>query len=135
MSSSEGKRSVVLFDLDGTISDSERSILTAVRGAFVAHGIPPLTAEQERTILGPPFYEVLPPFIGDVPVLDVIASYRKIYVEDGAMYDTEVFVGMANLVESAAAAHRATSSRKMSGSVWRWAGLPSSESSRVTATN
>jgi phosphoglycolate phosphatase len=101
------RRGVVLFDLDGTISDSERSILAAIRGAFAAHGIPALSPEQERTILGPPFYEVLPPFIGDVPVLAVIASYREIYVDGGGMFDTEVFAGVADLVVAVAeAGHR-----------------------------
>jgi phosphoglycolate phosphatase len=97
---------VVLFDLDGTISDSAGSILTALRAAFAELGIPPLSAEDERTILGPPFYEVLPPFIGDVDVHDVIAAYRARYVGAGGMFDTEIFPGVGELIASIAASGR-----------------------------
>jgi phosphoglycolate phosphatase len=95
--------SVVLFDLDGTISDSARSILSALRGAFAELGIPPLTAEDERTILGPPFHEVLPPYIGEHDVHEVISAYRDRYVSAGGMFDTDVFPGVADVIAAAAA--------------------------------
>jgi phosphoglycolate phosphatase len=98
--------SVVLFDLDGTISDSARSILTALRAAFAELGIPPLSAEDERTILGPPFYEVLPPYIGATDVHDVIAAYRAHYVGEAGMFDTEVFPGVGELITTLAATGR-----------------------------
>ena len=56
--------SIVLFDLDGTLSDSAPGILAALRHAFAVNGLPPLDPHTERLLLGPPFYESLPPLIG-----------------------------------------------------------------------
>lgn len=93
---------VVLFDLDGTVSDSAPGILAALRHAFDAHQIPWLDADGERQILGPPFYESLPPLIGDVPLASVIDAYREHYGA-GAMYRTAVFEGVADVVSDLAA--------------------------------
>ena len=90
--------SVVLFDLDGTLSDSAPGILAALRYAFAANGIEPLDAHTERTLLGPPFYESLPPLIGPEKVPAVIAAYRQQYGE-GGMFDTKVYDGIADVVE------------------------------------
>jgi phosphoglycolate phosphatase len=86
----------VLFDLDGTLSDSAPGILAALRHAFDVHGIPRLDAHGERAILGPPFYESLPPIVGPDRVGPVIDTYRARY--DTTMYDTAAYPGMRELV-------------------------------------
>jgi phosphoglycolate phosphatase len=91
-----GVPDVVLFDLDGTISDSQRGILAALRHAFATHGVPPMDAATERTILGPPFYESLPPLIADVPLADVIEAYRTHY--SSTMFDTDIYAGVGELI-------------------------------------
>lgn len=84
----------VLFDLDGTLSDSAPGILSSLRYAFAANGLPPLDAHTERVLLGPPFYESLPPLIGgEANLAAVINSYRAKY-RDGGMYDTSVYPGI-----------------------------------------
>jgi phosphoglycolate phosphatase len=88
----------VLFDLDGTLSDSAPGILAALRHAFVTAGVAPLDAQTERAILGPPFYESLPPLIGAEAVGPVIAAYREFYGSHG-MYDTSAFPGVNELVQ------------------------------------
>jgi phosphoglycolate phosphatase len=91
--------SVVLFDLDGTLSDSAPGILAALRYAFAANGLEPLDAHTERTLLGPPFYESLPPLIGGEEKLPaVIAAYRERYGQ-GGMFDTTVYDGVGEVVE------------------------------------
>ena len=90
---------VVLFDLDGTVSDSAPGILASLRHAFWVNGLPPLDLEVERAILGPPFYESLPPLIGDVPLASVIAAYRAHY-GGGAMFDTAVYDGIVGLLDA-----------------------------------
>jgi phosphoglycolate phosphatase len=90
---------VVLFDLDGTLSDSAPGILAALRYAFAANGLEPLDAHTERTLLGPPFYESLPPLIGGEEKLPaVIAAYRERYGQ-GGMFDTTVYDGVGEVVE------------------------------------
>lgn len=90
-------RATVLFDLDGTLSDSARGILAALRHAFAVHSLPPLDPATEQAILGPPFYESLPPLLGDVPLESIIAAYREHYGA-GGMFDTVAFDGVADLV-------------------------------------
>ena len=92
--------SVVLFDLDGTLSDSASGILASLRYAFAANGLEPLDAHTERTLLGPPFAESLPPLIGGTERLDdVVAAYRQQYVDGGGMYDTAAYDGVRDVLE------------------------------------
>jgi phosphoglycolate phosphatase len=89
----------VLFDLDGTLSDSAPGILAALRYAFAANGLEPLDAHAERDLLGPPFYESLPPLIGGEENLPaVIDAYRRHY-GDGGMFHTSPYPGIADVVE------------------------------------
>jgi phosphoglycolate phosphatase len=89
----------ILFDLDGTLSDSARGILGSLGHAFAVHGLPAMDETAARTVLGPPFYESLPPLIGDVPLTSIIATYREHYQAQG-MFDTTVFPGVGELIES-----------------------------------
>lgn len=102
---SGGDRSplLVMFDLDGTISDSASGILAALRHAFQVNGLSALDPRTERAILGPPFYESLPPLIGAAPLPDVIASYRDYYARSG-MFDTSCYAGVPTLLDRLRAA-------------------------------
>jgi phosphoglycolate phosphatase len=89
---------VVLFDLDGTLSDSAPGILGALRHAFAVNGLPPLDPTTERVLLGPPFYESLPPLIGGEEKLPaVIDAYRERYGAEG-MYDTSAYDGVRDVL-------------------------------------
>ena len=59
----------VLLDLDGTISDSSAGIGRSLEHAFVSCGYPAPTAEQIRSLIGPPF-EMTLPTVG-IPATDV----------------------------------------------------------------
>ncbi len=88
----------MLFDLDGTLSDSAPGILAALRHAFAVNGLPPLDAQTERAILGPPFYESLPALIGGAQRLPaVIAAYREKYGA-GGLFDTSVYDGVRDVL-------------------------------------
>ena len=96
----------VLFDLDGTLSDSAPGIVAALRHAFAVNGLPPMDAATEREILGPPFYESLPPLIGADRLPDVIAAYREHYGDTsngGGMFDTIAYPGVGELLAGLAA--------------------------------
>lgn len=95
----------VIFDLDGTMSDSAPGILAALRHAFAVHGLPPLDEHTEQALFGPPFYESLPPLIGGEDLLwPVIASYRQHYVDGGGMYETTAYDGIGDVLAAAHAA-------------------------------
>jgi phosphoglycolate phosphatase len=89
---------IVLFDLDGTLSDSAPGILAALRHAFEVTGLPPLDPVTEQRLLGPPFYESLPPLIGGTELLPaVITAYRECY-GSGGMFDTSLYAGMRDVL-------------------------------------
>ena len=87
---------VLLIDLDGTLSDSAPGILSSLRRAFVDVGVPPLDERTELSLLGPPFYESLPPLVGADHVPAIIDAYRKYY--NTAMFDTKIYDGMVDVL-------------------------------------
>jgi phosphoglycolate phosphatase len=91
----------VLFDLDGTLVDSGPSIVAALRKAFAAEGVPALRPEAERSLVGPPFHQNLPPLIGDATDR-VVRTYRRIYVTDGFAFQAQVYPGIVALLDGLA---------------------------------
>jgi phosphoglycolate phosphatase len=87
----------MLFDLDGTLSDSAPGILASLRYAFRVNGVEALSPEQERELLGPPFNQSLPPIVGADRLTSVIDAYREYYGSRG-MFDTVAFDGIADVV-------------------------------------
>jgi phosphoglycolate phosphatase len=94
----------MLFDLDGTISDSGAVIVACLRLTFAELGLPPLDPATERSLLGPPFRETMPALIGSHDVENVIAVYRRHYAADGAMYQTEAYAGIEAVLRGLVAA-------------------------------
>jgi phosphoglycolate phosphatase len=93
----------VLFDLDGTLSDSAPGILGSLRQAFVVVGVAPMTPDQEASVLGPPFYESLPAIVGPDLTADVINAYRGFY-SGGGMFDAVAYDGIGALLDQLAEA-------------------------------
>jgi len=90
----------VLFDLDGTLSDSAPGILGSLELAFTELGLPWVDAETARTLLGPPFWHSLPPLVGPDRVDAVVRAYRRYYVEEERMFDTRRYDGVLELVSA-----------------------------------
>ena len=89
-----------MFDLDGTLSESAPGIIGAMRLGFADLGIPPLDDATERSLVGPPWATMLPPLIGERNTDEVIAAYRKHYVDGGLMYDTQLYPGVIDLLDA-----------------------------------
>ena len=86
----------LLIDLDGTLSDSAPGILASLRHAFADVGVPEPDERTMRSLLGPPFYEALPPLFGADRVPAIIEAYRFYY--DTAMFDTRIYDGMVDVL-------------------------------------
>jgi phosphoglycolate phosphatase len=84
----------VLFDLDGTVSDSAFGILSCLEQAFAESGLDWVDAATARTLLGPPFWHSLPPLVGADRVAGVVAAYRRHYVDAGGMLNTVSYDGV-----------------------------------------
>lgn len=90
--------STVLFDLDGTLSDSAPGILSSLRKAFEQLQVPWPEEPVARSLLGPPFWHTLPPLVGAARTAEAIDVYRRHYVEGGGMYDTARYDGVLELL-------------------------------------
>ena len=88
----------MLFDLDGTLSDSAPGIIDSLRHAFEVHGLTPLTDAQARGMVGPPFTKSLPRYVDPAQVEEVITTYRAYYSAQG-MFDASAYDGVPELLE------------------------------------
>jgi phosphoglycolate phosphatase len=88
----------VLFDLDGTISDSAPGILSSLQIAFAEHDVAWPDEATARSFLGPPFHASLPPFVGEENLPSVIEAYRRRYVGEKGMFNTVMYAGIADLL-------------------------------------
>lgn len=76
---------LVLFDLDGTLVDSEPGIAASVAHALGRFGLPAPTREALRAWIGPPLRESFAAVFGagDPRVDAAVAAYRERYVASG----------------------------------------------------
>lgn len=93
---------IILFDLDGTVSDSAPGILASLQLAFAELDVPWVDDAAARALLGPPFWHSLPPLVGPDRVAEAVRRYREHYVHGGQMFNTTVYPGIAELLASLA---------------------------------
>ncbi len=89
----------VLFDLDGTILDSARSITGALEVTFTELGLPVPVQDELMAYVGPPLLDSLKSLAGlnDADAWNALALYRSHYEKDATR--TAVFPGVAGLLE------------------------------------
>ena len=89
----------VLFDLDGTLSDSAACIVASLRRAFGTSGLPVLTDAQARALVGPPLHQSLPPLVGPDRYAEVFSAF-KADQDAGARVRTTLFPGVGDLLDT-----------------------------------
>ena len=96
---------LVLFDLDGTLTDPFAGISAGIIHVCTSLGRPVPSGAVLRSMIGPPFQDSFPAILGidegDVP--DAIDLYRSVY-ETGGLFDASVYDG----IHATLAALRAT---------------------------
>jgi phosphoglycolate phosphatase len=91
----------VLFDLDGTIADSQRGILNCLRHAFAAVGLTVPPDADLLPLIGPPLGVALRRFDLDTATIDLlITRYRDRYRPIG-IFEADLYEGMAELLADA----------------------------------
>ncbi len=99
------KKSSVLFDLDGTLTDSAPGIFRSTRYALerlnASDGVErPIPRESElRWIVGPPLLDSFAKLVGDDKAATMLALYRERYAEIG-MFENTVYPGIVDALEA-----------------------------------
>jgi phosphoglycolate phosphatase len=95
--------SVVLLDLDGTLTDSRPGIIASIEAALRTLGHVRDRAIDLSHVVGPPLEavmaEVLTPY-GDQRVAEAVAAYRQHYAAYGLL-DSAVYTGVADMLTAA----------------------------------
>ena len=93
------KHSIVLFDLDGTLTDSGIGVGNGVQYALRQMGFEEAAPELLRRYLGPPLWTSFKDFAGmdTEQTAEAVKLYREYYNETGA-YENAVFDGIPELL-------------------------------------
>lgn len=94
---------LALFDLDGTLIDSEIGIVASVEYALTKLGAPIPPREVLRTWIGPPLRATFPTVLGDDPttIERAVALYRERFAEVG-WCEHAIYPGVQDAIESLA---------------------------------
>ncbi len=97
------RRRLVLFDLDGTLIDSEPGITACLAHAFERIGAPLPAREVLRTWIGPPFRQTFPSVLGDdeARIVAAIDHYRDRF-EDIGWSEHSIYDGIPELIAALA---------------------------------
>lgn len=91
-----GKR-VILFDLDGTLHDSEAVYVKAFETSFMDHQDRPLTPEERAYLVGKPLHRVLDQWLPDKKT-SFLASFFKNY--ESLSHHCKPYDGVIPLIQS-----------------------------------
>ena len=94
------KYHTVLFDLDGTITDSGPGIMNCVRYALQKAGMPEADEAELRAFIGPPLHEQFRDFCGitDDQAEEMVRQYRERYSGTG-IFENRVYDGVIPMLE------------------------------------
>lgn len=101
------KYSVVLFDLDGTLTDSAPGILNSVCYACRKLNLPEPPPETLRRFLGPPLLDSFQNLMGLSPSesQQAVAAFREYFPTKG-LFENEVYPGIAGLLRDLKSARK-----------------------------
>ena len=90
----------IMFDLDGTLTDSGRAVISSVEYALSHFGYTDQPMEKLRTFIGPSLHDsfVREYQMDEESILKALGLYRDIY-EKERMYDVDIYEGIPELLE------------------------------------
>ena len=93
-------RDVLLFDLDGTLTDSGPGIMHAAQTALDSFGITGLSEQALRQFVGPPLVESFMKYYGfDREQARASVEIYREYFEDKGMFENAVYPGIPELLD------------------------------------
>ncbi|MEM6891268.1 MAG: HAD-IA family hydrolase [Pseudomonadota bacterium] len=97
---------LIVFDVDGTLVDSQQEIVAAMRRAFDEAGLAPPPASEILNIVGLSLDRAVASLAPDADHLAMVKAYQKAYVElrakSGAAQSSPLFPGARTLLDSLA---------------------------------
>ena len=95
----------ILFDLDGTLTDSAEGIVNSVVYALERKGIPYTSKQALRRFVGPPLQASFRDYCGfsEEETMDAVRIFREYFAEKG-IYENEVYEGVPEMLRSLSAA-------------------------------
>ena len=95
----QAARKLILFDLDGTLIDSEPGICASLAYAFAQIGAVLPDRALLRTWIGPPFWQTFPSVLGDDAVrIDAAIGHYRVRFEEVGWSDHQIYPGISALV-------------------------------------
>lgn len=90
---------IILFDLDGTITDSQEGITKCAEHALAEHGITESEPEKLLRFIGPPLVDSFMQFYGmsHEQALDAVRIYRERYSVTG-IFENRVYEGVPEML-------------------------------------
>ena len=91
----------IVFDLDGTLTDSKQGIINGIQYALEKEGLPPFEEERIVAYIGGPLREVICKHHGleDGAATRLIARFRDYYRRIG-IFENRLFPGVRELLEA-----------------------------------
>ena len=91
---------VILFDLDGTLTDSAEGIINSVVYALERMGIPYTDKRELRRFVGPPLQDAFRDYYGlsEDGVTNAVQTFREYFTEKG-IYENAVYDGVPEMLD------------------------------------
>ena len=92
---------VILFDLDGTLTDSAEGIINSVVYALERMGIPYTDKRELRRFVGPPLQDAFRDYYGlsEDGVTNAVRTFREYFTEKG-IYENAVYDGVPEMLDT-----------------------------------
>ena len=91
---------LIVFDVDGTLVDSQDLIVAAQRAAFLAHGLEPPTRERSLSIVGLSLVQAMRVLVPDGPAESLAEGYKTAFqrLRADPAYREPLFPGASELL-------------------------------------
>jgi phosphoglycolate phosphatase len=92
---------IILFDLDGTLTDSAEGIINSVIYALERKGVPCADKQELRRFVGPPLQESFRKYCGfsEDQAKDAVRIFREYFTEKG-IYENAVYEGVPEMLSA-----------------------------------